>query len=59
MKDYARTRKLDNTAQRNMQHGGEPLDIGAVDVNDNSCKNYWGEDEIEAIGAYAWDANGK
>ncbi len=29
-KDDARKRKLDNTAQKNLQHGGDPVDVGAV-----------------------------
>ncbi len=30
VKDYARRRKLDNTAQKNMQHGGDPREVGQV-----------------------------
>ncbi len=30
IKDYARRRKLDSTAEEKMQHGGDPLDAGDV-----------------------------
>ncbi len=30
VKDYARRRKLDNTAQKNTQHGSDTTDVGAV-----------------------------
>ncbi len=36
VKDYARRRKRDNTAQRNTQHGDDPMDVGAIHVSDNS-----------------------
>ncbi len=36
VKDNARGRKVDNTAQRNTQHGGDPMDVGAVNVNEDS-----------------------
>ena len=29
-KDYARKRKLDSTAQKNTQQGGDPMDVGSV-----------------------------
>ncbi len=30
VKDYARRRKLDSSAKEKMQHGGDPMDVGAV-----------------------------
>ncbi len=30
VKDYARQKKLDSSAQEKMQHGGDPMDVGAV-----------------------------
>ena len=30
VKDYSRRKKLDNSAREKMQHGGEPMDVGAV-----------------------------
>ncbi len=59
VKAYSRRRKLDNTAQRNTQHGGDHMDVGAVNANDNSCNKYWEEDEIDAVGAFGWKGKGK
>ncbi len=46
-KDYARRRKLNTTAQKNVQHGGDPMDVGAV-------YGYWDgnrdEEEIDTVG---------
>ncbi len=30
VKDYSRTKKFDSSARENMQHGGDPIDVGAV-----------------------------
>ncbi len=30
VKDFSRRRKLDSSAQEKMQHGGDPMDVGAV-----------------------------
>ncbi len=30
MKDYSRRRKLDSSVKEKMQHGGDPMDVGAV-----------------------------
>ena len=30
LKDYSRRKKMDNTAREKIQHGGEPMDVGAV-----------------------------
>ncbi len=30
VKGYARKRKLDSSAKEKMQHGGDPMDVGAV-----------------------------
>ena len=30
VKDYSRRRKLDSAAQKNIQRGGDPMDIGQV-----------------------------
>ncbi len=49
-------RKLDTAAQRNMQHGGDPMDVGAV----HDHWNYkWDEKEIHAVGYYGYTGQGK
>ena len=30
VKDYSRRRKLDSSAKEKMQHGGDPMDVGAM-----------------------------
>ncbi len=30
VKDYSRRRKIDSSANEKMQHGGDPMDVGAV-----------------------------
>ncbi len=30
VQDYSRRRKLDSSAKQKMQHGGDPMDVGAV-----------------------------
>jgi hypothetical protein len=45
VKDYAWKRKLDTTAQKNMLHGGDPMDVGAAkerrakEREDSMCYN--------------------
>ncbi len=42
VKDYAKGgRKIVNTAHKNMQHGGDPMDVGAINIHDNSYNGYW------------------
>ncbi len=56
VKDYARRRKLDTTAQNNTQDGGDPMDVGAVRENWD-CN--WDEEEIDAVGYYGYRRKGK
>ncbi len=49
VKDYARNRKLDNTVQRNTQHGSELLDAGAAHEH-WEYNNNLDEEGIGAVG---------
>ncbi len=49
MKDYARRRKLDNTAEENTQHGGDPMDVGAIHQYWEHGHE-WNEEDIDAAG---------
>ncbi len=55
-KDYDRRRKLDTMAQKNMQHGGDPMDVGAA----HEPRDYnWDEEEIDTVGYYGYKGKGK
>ncbi len=56
VKDYARRKNLDTTAQKSMQHGEDPMDVGAV--HDYWDYN-WAEEEIDAVGHYGYKRKGK
>ena len=59
VKDYSRRKKLDNTAREKIQHGGEPMDVGAVggwSWNDDTGGGY---DQGEGIYAFAFKGKGK
>ena len=58
VKDYARKRKLDNTVQRNTQHGSDPMDVGAAH-DPWEHNNDWDEEEIDAVGYYGNKGKGK
>ncbi len=60
VKDYARKRKLDSTAQKNMQHGADPMDVGAAqgDWSEYHCGEC-GEEDIGAVGYYGYKGKGK
>ncbi len=42
---------MDNTVQRNTQHGSDPIDVGAVHEH-REYNNDWDEEEIDAAGYY-------
>ncbi len=56
VKDYARRRKLDTTAQKNVQHGGDPRHVGAVH---DHWDYKWDEEEIDAVGYFGYEAEGQ
>ena len=49
VKDYARRRKLDTNAKERMQHGGDPMDVGAVGGWDYENYDY-DQDGVHASG---------
>ncbi len=59
-KDYARKRKLDNTAQKNAQHGGDPVDVGVAQGDWSEHYNgASGKDDTGAVGYYGYKGKGK
>jgi hypothetical protein len=53
VKDYSRRKKLDNSAKEKMQHGGDPMDVGAVSGwswYDDVGGGYDQEDGVYALG---------
>ncbi len=55
VKDNARKRKLDSTVQKNMQHGSDPMDVGAI--RDDWRYGDW-EDDAVAVGFNGYRGKG-
>ena len=64
IKDYSRRIKLDHSVKKNMQHGGDPMDVGAVQ---GQWDEYYydqegggeGDGEVDAVGYYGYKGKGK
>jgi hypothetical protein len=62
VKDRACKRKLDGAAPRDMQHGTDPMDIGALQGNwsEYHCGDCGEEDtDIDSVGYYVYTGKGK
>ena len=59
VKDYSRRRKLDSSAKEKMQHGGEPMDVGAVGGWSWSEDTGGGYDQGDGVYAFGFKGKGK
>ena len=59
VKDYSRRNKLDNSAKEKMQHGGDPMDVGAVGGWSWQDDTGGGYDQGDGIYAFAFKGKGK
>jgi hypothetical protein len=59
VKDFSRKRKLDSSAKEKRQHGGDPMDVGAVggwNCNDDTGGGY---DQGDGVYAFGFEGKGK